>query len=133
MKTPPAMKITSGLAALAAVGLLAACGTATVTAPATSAKSEAAAKAKTKASKSKKKAPPKGSLTFAQYKTVHTGMTKAQVRTLVGAPKDKDYTESELLGETTKLETWTYTNRGEQFGAFVLSFTDGRLDSKGSV
>jgi hypothetical protein len=132
MKTPPAVKTTGGLAALAAVGLLAACGTPTIASPATSAKSDAAAKAMA-AKAAKKKAPPKGSLTFAQYKTVHTGMTKAQVRALVGAPKDKDYTESELLGETTKLETWTYTNRGEQFGAFVFSFTDGKLDSKGSV
>jgi len=55
--------------------------------------------------KTKPKAPPKGSITFKQYRQVQTGMSKSEVRALLGKPKDRDYTESKFMDETTKMET----------------------------
>ena len=128
-------KIVGGLVALLVVGsVAAAAGSSSSTASPDKPAATTAAKAATAAKpKAKRKAPPKGSITFSQYRRVHTGMTKSQVRALLGAPNDRDYTEAKILDDNTKMETWTYTNRGQEFGVFVFSFTNGILDTKGSA
>jgi hypothetical protein len=75
----------------------------------------------------------RGAITFGQYRRVRTGASKAQVRRRLGAPKTRDYSEAKVLDDTTRMEIWTYANRGKRFGAFIFTFTDGRLDGKSTV
>lgn len=64
---------------------------------------------------------------------VELGMSMAKVKSLLGKPTDTTSSESELLGETTTLDLWTYGNLLEDETLWSLSFTDGKLDGKTRV
>lgn len=89
--------------------------------------------------KTHKKAKPKpGTITFRAYRSVTTGMTKSQVRHLIGAPQDitRDETDLGEFGGVQKTEMWSYGNRGGSvldMNGFMFTFTNGTLDSKTSL
>lgn len=62
-------------------------------------------------------------------RNVRIGMTVAEVRSIAGKPSDRDVSRMNVMGDTTKLETLTYGSILDK-DAWVLSFTDGVLDSK---
>ncbi len=66
---------------------------------------------------------------------VHIGMSQSEVKSILGKPNDTDSTEMEGFdgSGTTVMDSWTY---GDVFSeadgddVWMLSFTDGKLDSK---
>lgn len=63
--------------------------------------------------------------TKAKMRDVRLGMSKAEVRAILGAPDDTTTSSVKVMGDTTRMDVWTYG----MFG-WVLSFTDGHLDGK---
>jgi hypothetical protein len=68
---------------------------------------------------------------------VHIGMSQIEVKSILGKPTDTDSTEMESYdGGTTVMDNWTY---GDMFSnedgtdMWMLSFTDGKLDSKSRI
>jgi hypothetical protein len=49
------------------------------------------------------------------------------------AIKARGYSEAKVLDDTTRMEIWTYDDRGARFRAFLFTFTDGKLDGKSTV
>jgi hypothetical protein len=75
--------------------------------------------------------------TVAKWKThmnqVELGMSMTEVKALLGKPADTDSTEMDVVGDTTTMDTWTYGNVITDDTTWVLSFTDGKLDSKSRI
>jgi len=73
----------------------------------------------------------------ARWKThmndVELGMSMTQVKALLGKPADTDSTEMDVVGDTTTMDTWTYGDVITDDTTWVLSFTDGKLDSKSRI
>lgn len=66
-------------------------------------------------------------VTRANYDRLKTGMTLAEVSAILGGPAEQ-VTETEAGGTTMSIHTWT---EGMLSGkALILTFTDGKLDSK---
>ena len=64
---------------------------------------------------------------------VHLGMTMTEVKALLGKPADTDSTEMDVVGETTTMDNWTYGNVIDDDTVWMLSFTNGKLDSKSRI
>jgi len=73
----------------------------------------------------------------AKWKThmnqVQLGMTMTEVKQLLGKPADTDSTEMDVVGDTTTMDTWTYGDVITDDTTWILSFTDGKLDSKSRI
>jgi hypothetical protein len=83
-------------------------------------------------------APKPGAISFNQYRSVKTGMSKSEVKSLLGKPSDitRDETDLGELGGVIKTEMWSYDNRGGSamdLNGFMFTFTNGKLDSKSSL
>jgi outer membrane protein assembly factor BamE (lipoprotein component of BamABCDE complex) len=61
----------------------------------------------------------------AKYRQAHQGMTKPQLRTLLGKPESTD--ETTVSGST--MECWYYGILA-QSGSYQFCFSNGKLDSK---
>ena len=93
---------------------------------------EAAAKpAKNKKDKKSEPARPRW---IGHMDQIRIGMSQSEVKAILGKPDETDSTEMESFeGGTTVMDSWTY---GEMFSSkdgddiWMLSFTDGELDSK---
>jgi hypothetical protein len=82
--------------------------------------------------------PKAGAISFNQYRSVKTGMSKAEVKSLLGKPSDvtRDETDLGKYGGVIKTEMWSYDNRGGSaldLSGFMFIFTNGKLDSKSSL
>jgi hypothetical protein len=85
----------------------------------------------TASTKPKKKARPRW---IGKMNAIHIGMPQATVKGILGKPDETDSMETENFeGGTTVMDSWTY---GDMFSSadgddlWMLSFTDGKLDSK---
>jgi hypothetical protein len=94
----------------------------------------------TKGEKQAKPAKPKWQRSMNKVKL---GMSMSKVKHLVGKPHDTDASETsvpdfdadtlETTERTMTMDTWTYGNMLTDDATWVLSFIDGKLDSKSRI
>ncbi len=67
-------------------------------------------------------------ITNKQGAHVHSGMTEARVRALLGKPESISKTSMKILGKRQTSDTYSYSGSGDS--TWVFTFTNGKVDSK---
>lgn len=63
------------------------------------------------------------------YQKVKMGMSKGEVKAIMGKPDDVTTSVSEFMGDETRTDDWSYGGLMDDY-TYSLSFTDGVLDHK---